>query len=219
MGYGGEIDLFATGSVDVDGPGLDVSGGDLGAAGFLTIEALTGSVDVTSPAEGLRGDGGDIEMSAATTLQTSSAAMINVDANGDAGSGGAVDLSAGGNVTVGGETIGTGSLPDFQMDGRFGGDGADFDIFSDDGSVTINGRIDISAAAGGAGGTLDFEAAQNLSITKSVIAQSGAIDGIGGDFFLTAGGAYRCRCRRRSRSTSREASAAAAPSRPWQAGT
>ena len=170
MGYGGEIDLFATGSMNVDGPGLDVSGGDLGAAGFLTIEALTGSVDVTSPLKAFGGDGGDIDISAGTTLQTSSAAEINVDANGDAGSGGAIDLSAEGNVTVGGETIGTGSLPDFQMDGRFGGDGADFDVVSNGGSVAINGRIDNSAAAGGAGGTLDIEAAQNLSFTKSVIA-------------------------------------------------
>ena len=170
MGYGGEIDLFASGSMTVDGPGLDVSGGDLGGAGFLTLEAATGSVNVTSPLKAFGGDGGDIDISAGTTLQTSSAAELNVDANGDAGSGGAIDLSAGGDIVIGGETIGRGSLPDFQMDGRSGGDGADFDVFSNSGSVTINGRITINAAAGGSGGALDFEAAQNLTITKPIIA-------------------------------------------------
>ena len=188
MGYGGEIDLYAKGSMTVDGSGLDVSGGDLGGAGFLTLEAETGSMNVTSPLKAFGADGGDIDISAGTTLTTSAAAQLNVDANGDAGSGGAVDLSAEGNIVIGGETIGSGTLPDFQMDGKSGGDGADVDIFSNTGSVTLNGRITANAAAGGSGGTLDFEAGQNLTITKPIVATSGGLDGIGGDVFLTADG-------------------------------
>ena len=45
-----------------------------------------------------------------------------------------------------------------------------------------------NAAAGGSGGTLDFEAGQNLTITKPILATSGGLDGIGGDIFLTASG-------------------------------
>ena len=38
------------------------------------------------------------------------------------------------------------------------------------------------------GGTLDFGAGQNLTITKPIVATSGGLDGIGGDIFLTASG-------------------------------
>ena len=146
MGYGGEIDLYAKGSMTVDGPGLDVSGGDLGGAGFLTLEAETGSMNLTSPLKAFGADGGDIDMSAGTTLQTSAAAQLNVDANGDAGSGGAIDLSAEGNIADRWrdhrQRLAAG-LPDGW---EIGGDGADFDIFSNSGSVTINGRITVNRA-------------------------------------------------------------------------
>ncbi len=188
-GFGGDVTLFASGNTSVGGTRVDVTGGDLGGAGSISVEGATGSVVVSAPLKASGGDGGDIEVSAGTTLQTLSAAVLNVDANGDAGGGGSIDLSATGDLSVAGEIIGTGSATDFREEGRTGGDGADLDVFSGEGAVSLGGKIDVSAAPGGFGGSVDVFAGTNVTLTKALLSQSDGIDGLGGDVFIIAGGA------------------------------
>lgn len=188
-GSGGAIVLFASGSATVAGNRLDVAGGDLAAAGDIDVETVNGSVVISALLKASGGDGGEIAVTAGTTLQTLSTGVINVDANGDAGSGGSVDLNAIGDINVGGETIGTGAATDYREEGRAGGDGADYDVFSASGNVAINGKIDVTAAPGGAGGAVNMFAGGNLSLAKPILSQSDGIDGLGGDIFLSAGGA------------------------------
>src|SRR4029450_2320320 len=149
LSFGGDVTLFATGNSNVSsGTSLDVSGGDMGAGGSISIDALTGSLMAAIPLNAKGGDGGDIEMSAGTTLTTTSATTLDLSATGDAGSGGDIDISAVGNIIVGGEANSTGTPAASSQDQQSGGDGGDYDIFSDTGSITVNGKNTLNGAAG-----------------------------------------------------------------------
>src|SRR5262245_38085032 len=186
-GFGGSVTLLGSENTSVAGGMIDVSGGDRGAGGVLDIEAISGSLTVSVPLSGPGGDGGDVVLGGGTSLQTTAAADINVSATGDAGSGGSVDISANGDITVAGAVDGTGAVsadPTFPV----GGDGADYGITSIAGSVTVTGQSDVSAAAGGLGGSIDFEAGTDLTVSKSIALSSTGPDGAGGDaLFLAAG--------------------------------
>jgi cysteine-rich repeat protein len=188
QGFGGDVTLFATGSMTVTGTTMDVSGGDMAGGGSITIDALNGSLFVSTPLKATGGDGGDIELSAGTTLQTTSSAELNVNSNGDAGSAGSIDVSSFDALTLGGDSIGTGSATDFREEGRTGGDGADLDVFAENGNVAINGKVEINGAPGGAGGSVDIYAGGNLTFGKALLSQSDGVDGLGGDVLLTSGG-------------------------------
>ncbi len=187
-GFGGDVELFAIGNASVSGSTMDASGGDMGSGGSIAIDALNGSLTVSVPLNAAGGDGGDIEMSAGTTMQTSSATAINVSATGDAGSGGDVDISGVNDVVVGADVTGTGSPAVSSEDGQSGGDGGDLEVTSDEGSVTINGKIDLTGAAAGYGGSVDIEAGLNVGFSRPVVAKSDGVDGGGGDVFFISGG-------------------------------
>jgi hypothetical protein len=185
-GDGGAISLGASGNMTVGGDKIDASGGDRAGGGFIDIEVVSGSLLVTAPLAAPGGDGGDVILVGGTTLQTTASADINVSATGDAGSGGSIDLSASGDVSIVGNADGTGAV---SADPTFndGGDGADYDITSDTGSVTVTGQGDMSAAAGGTGGELDFEAGLDLTVSKPMATTSTGADGMGGDVAFFAG--------------------------------
>jgi hypothetical protein len=185
-GDGGAIALGASGNMTVGGEMIDASGGDRAGGGFIDIEVLSGSLMVSVPLNAPGGDGGDLILVGGTTLQTTASADINVSATGDAGSGGSIDLSASGDVSIVGNADGTGAV---SADSTFndGGDGADYDITSDTGSVTVTGQGDMSAAAGGTGGELDFEAGLDLTVSKPMATTSTGADGMGGDVTFFAG--------------------------------
>src|SRR4029453_12117114 len=187
--FGGDVTLFASGNSNVSsGTSLDVSGGDMGAGGAISIDALAGSRMAGIPLNAKGGDGGDIEMSAGTTLTTTSATTMDLSATGDAGSGGDIDISAAGNIIVGGEANSTGTPAVSSEEGQAGGDGGEYDISSDTGSITVNGKVTMNGAAAGFGGSVDWEAATHLAVSNTLTPQADGIDGEGGDVFLVAGG-------------------------------
>ena len=185
-GDGGAVTLNATGNMNLAGGPIDVSGGDRAGGGFLDAEVVNGSLVVSAPLSVPGGDGGDVILVGGTTLQTTAAADINVSATGDAGSGGSIDLSASGDVSVAGNADGTGAV---SADPTFpdGGDGADYCLTSDTGSITVTGQADMSAAAGGTGGQIDFEAGLDLTVSKQMATMSTGADGMGGDVTFFAG--------------------------------
>src|SRR5262245_6626132 len=185
-GDGGAVSLSATANMTVAGGTVDASGGDRAGGGFIDFEVVSGSLLVSAPMSAPGGDGGDLILVGGTTLQTTAAAGINVSATGDAGSGGSIDLSAGGDVTIAGDADGTGAV---SADPTFndGGDGADYDITSDSGSITVTGQADVSAAPGGLGGQIDFEAGLDLTVLKPMATMSTGADGSGGDVTFLAG--------------------------------
>src|SRR4029453_13985804 len=125
---------------------------------------------------------------AGTTLTTTSATTLNLSATGDAGSGGDIDISAVGNIILGGEVVSNGTPAVSSEDQQSGGDGGGYDVSSDTGSITINGRTELNGAAAGFGGSGDWGGGANPSFTKGIFAQADGIDGGGGDVFLVAGG-------------------------------
>jgi len=185
-GDGGAVSLGATGNMTVAGGPIDASGGDRAGGGFLDFEVVNGSFVLSAPLNVPGGDGGDVILVGGTTLQTTAAADINVSASGDAGSGGSIDLSASGDVTVAGDADGTGAV---SADPTFsdGGDGADYDLTSDSGSITVTGQADMSAASGGSGGEIDFEAGLDLTISRPMATTAAGVDGMGGDVTFLAG--------------------------------
>src|SRR5262249_3979452 len=93
--YGGTIEVDTTGDLAV--AALDVSGGDRAGGGDITLTSggtITASAAIK--AQGL--DGGTVELDAGADAVTSSGATIDVQATGPDGSGGSVDVSAGGSV-------------------------------------------------------------------------------------------------------------------------
>ena len=186
-GDGGDVNLFAGGLLSFSGGTIDASSGDMAFGGTISLQSLNGSTTVTVPLNASGGDAGEIDVTAGTTLQMSTAADLNVGATGDAGSGGEVDIEAVGDITIGGDSDGAGAPAASSTDQQSGGDGADVSIISDTGNVTMNGHIDSSAAAGGLGGDLDLEAAVDLMFSKQLISTSTGDGSGGGDVFLAAG--------------------------------
>ncbi|HKA29714.1 MAG TPA: hypothetical protein VKH82_10080 [Candidatus Binatia bacterium] len=185
-GDGGAVSLSATGNMTVAGGTVDASGGDRAGGGFIDIEVTNGSLLVSSTLSAPGGDGGDLILVGGTSLQTTASADIDVSASGDAGSGGSIDLSASGDLSIAGNADGTGAV---SADPTFsdGGDGADYYLTSDTGSITVTGQADMSAASGGSGGQIDFEAGLDLTVLKPMATMSTGADGVGGDVTFFAG--------------------------------
>jgi cysteine-rich repeat protein len=186
-GDGGDVNLFAGGTLTVTGGTIDTSSGDMAFGGTISLQSLNGATSVIVPLNASGGDAGEIDVTAGTTIQMSNAASMLVGANGDAGSGGTVDIEAVGDILIGGDSDGAGSPAASSTDQQSGGDGADVSIISDTGNVTMNGKIDSGAAAGGLGGDIDLEAAVDLVFSKQLITTSTGDGSGGGDAFLAAG--------------------------------
>jgi hypothetical protein len=185
--YGGTIDVVTTGSLSV--AGLDVSGGDRAGGGDITLLSnATVTASGAIKAEGL--DGGTVEMDGDADVVTTSDATIEVQATGPDGSGGSVAVSTGGSAMIAGDISGTGR-EDIPFDGepaQTGGDGADFDADSLNGSVTITADIDISGAPSGTGGDFVVTADQDVTIAGKVLLRAVGVWGFASDFvFVLAG--------------------------------
>jgi hypothetical protein len=186
-GDGGNITLFGLNNLTATGM-LDVSAGDMGLGGEIDLTAQNDAMVVNAPQNTAGGDGGAICLLSGTTMQVAGGASMMANANGDAGSGGDVELESGGDMTVNADTDGTGSPAASSQDMQSGGDGADVTMISDNGKMTLNGKIDASAAAGGSGGNLDLEAGTDLTFSKQLFATSTGTFGFGGDVSLFANG-------------------------------
>src|SRR5262245_5396922 len=185
--YGGTIDVETTGNLSV--AGLDVSGGDRAGGGDITLVSnATITASAAIKAQGL--DGGTIEMDADVDVVTTRDATVEVQATGPDGSGGSVDVSAGGSATIAGDITGNGQ-EDIPFDGepaQSGGDGADFEADSFNGSVTITADIDVSGAPSGSGGDFVVSAGQDASISGKVLLRAVGIWGFASDFVFVFGG-------------------------------
>ena len=93
-GDGGDVNLYAGGTLTVTGGTIDASSGDMAFGGTISLQSLNGFTSVSVPLNASGGDAGEIDVTAGTTLQMSTAADLNVGATGDAGSGGEVDIEA-----------------------------------------------------------------------------------------------------------------------------
>jgi cysteine-rich repeat protein len=184
---GGFITLFGLNNLTASGM-LDASAGDMGEGGEIDLTAQNGAMVVNAPENVAGLDGGTICLLSGTTMQVAASATMMANANGDAGSGGEIDLESGGDMTVLADSDGTGSPAASSQDMQSGGDGADVSMISDNGKLTLNGKIDASAAAGGSGGNLDLEATTDLTFSKQLFAMSSGEFGFGGDVNLFAGG-------------------------------
>src|SRR5262249_50975436 len=79
--FGGDVTLSASGNSNVSsGTSLDVSGGDMGVGGSISIDAFAGSLMAAIPLHAKGGDGGGIEMSAGTTLTTTPPTPLSLGA-------------------------------------------------------------------------------------------------------------------------------------------
>src|SRR5262245_9431945 len=186
--YGGTIFVSTTGDISV--AGLDASGGDQdGGGGDITLMS-NGAITASGAIKAHGLDGGTVEMDGDGDVVTTKDATIEVQATGPAGSGGSVDVSAGGSATIAGDISGKG-LEDVPFDGepaQSGGDGADFGVDSINGNVTITADIDISGAPSGSGGDFVVSADQDVAIAGKVLLRADGVWGFGSDFvFVDAG--------------------------------
>jgi hypothetical protein len=181
---GGLVTIQTTGDANVNGTGILASSGNrFGCGGYLEILA-GGSISVTAPIEFRGGDcdGGDVDLDALGDVTIGAAAELNVLATYEFGSGGAISLTAGGDVIVDGVLLenGEGSF----LEG--GGDGGDLDIIAR--NVTLSSAISANGGApDGGGGFVDVTATGQITVNGPISAL-GPLQGIGGDVLFSADG-------------------------------
>ncbi len=185
--YGGTVFVVTGGALAVSG--LDVSGGDRAGGGDITLLA-DGSINATGAIKAQGADGGTVEFDSGGDVVTTNAATILVQATGPDGSGGSVDVSADGSITLAGDIDGDGQ-EDIPFDGdpaQSGGDGADFSADALNGGVTISANLDLSGAPSGTGGDFDVSADQDISISGKVLLRATGVFGYGADFVYVIAG-------------------------------
>jgi cysteine-rich repeat protein len=220
------LDVQGTGTITVSGGPLAILAGSVrveshgnifgtvsqGAAGSISI-VTTGDIRVET---GVNGDGaidtstsdnpGEIDLLSHGNITIDG--DVNSNATTSQGTGGVINVTADGNVTVTnavrarGGTIGLGGeitirAATASVTGTVradGGDGGDIEIDALNGDITTPGTVDASAGGQtGDGGTITFIASQNVTVAGMLnLAASGSISqggGTGGDFDLegTAG--------------------------------
>ncbi len=188
---GGTVTIEASGDVSIAGASqaaIDVTGGDRdGGGGIVTVVSDNGKVTIAAPIDAHGGgfDGGDVEFDAGTDVITTAAASIQIEAEGPGGSGGSLDVSANGSITLGGNVVGT---PQGDEDNGTGL-GGDVDLEAGSGNIAVTAIVDMSGAEpDGDGGT--FTAATDGDVTISgKISVSTPGDASGGDVTVAAGGA------------------------------
>ncbi len=154
-----------SGSVRIEGKILhnDPNGG--GGVYVLAdgpIEVL-GSGKVEASSTTAASDGGDVELNSGADITIGGAITSVAASGGGQGSGGYIDLIAGGSLVIDKKIDATG--------GEF--DGGVVTLSTASGSITINGKLDLSASADGYGGDLTVEAAQDLDINATILADGG----------------------------------------------
>lgn len=188
-GDGGAIDIEAQGGplvfstiIHATTPGGDCESGDIFLLGGPVT--IAGQIDAHGG-----GEGSDEAISIESTsgdLVVTSAAWLRADGMGQpAGvgtSGGGIELAADvGNVTVAATVSALGKSP--------GGAGGDF-LVAASGNIEVDARVTLAGGGSGVGGVLDLDADGSISVSGDVDAtgSTAAIDGIGGDIILNAGG-------------------------------
>src|SRR5262249_52222305 len=155
--------VVANGDVTVDGALSAASGDNQGGGGDICITTNNAKVTLNAPLDASGGDfdGGCIDVESDLDLTTTAAAKLKVDGGSFSGSGGQIILDANvqGSVTIGGPVSGKAAGSN-QNSSEGGGDGGELDSFTVNGSVTVNGQVDLpGGTGGGGGGTVDFEPA------------------------------------------------------------
>ena len=181
---GGTIDITSAVSIITQSTALvDATGGNLAYGGSVSFTANGGNVDLGTLVDLRGGDGGDL-----TVFATSQAIIraVDVSANGDAGSGGSVDILANG-VQLLGLISGDGSVAALDDSG---GDGADITIEADFGDIVMsNDMVAQGKGSDGSGGSIDMSAVG--SITQQVGAdmslEGAGSFGYGGEVDIDAG--------------------------------
>jgi cysteine-rich repeat protein len=177
---GGEIDVTTGGTITVHGS-IDVTGGSQGSGGTISFEA-GGAVNVVTllDASGGDTDGGEIDID--SQHADISVGPLSVDGSAT-GSGGLVDITAQGNITLNGLITGAGA-----GSGGNGGDGGEVDAIAN-GTVRVLAQIQLPSGDGGFGGTLDLEAGSSgdLVISAPLHANGIGTDSCGGDNTFIAG--------------------------------
>ncbi len=171
-GDGGFITLFGLNNLTASGM-LDVSAGDMGLGGEIDLTAQNGAMVVNAPQNAAGGDGGEH----LPALRHDDAAGGGRDDDGERQRRRGQRRRRRARVRWRHDrqsptTDGTGSPAASSQDMQSGGDGADVSMISDNGKLTLNGKIDASAAAGGSGGNLDLEATTDLTFSKQLFAMS-----------------------------------------------
>jgi hypothetical protein len=173
-GFGGPITLRSeTGSITVTGDpseGIKSFGNAQGGGGAITMDALLGSIAVSTQLVAKGGDCGSCEVSltAGGNVTTTAQGLIDLRASG-IGDGGYLSVSAGGDVNLAGNILANGSSD--EMEGGAGGD----ILISAIGSITVGGRIELNGAGqdavssngisvDGDGGSLDVSASGNIQM-------------------------------------------------------
>ena len=202
--------IVASGNITIDGKltasgpiGGTNTGGGFGGEVSLTAVGLgsSGKIDVEAPIMVVGGPGGggvDIFGTGNVTLgTTSSGKLIQADGTGDAGSGGAV------NVTAGGAIVGNAGSTDAisavgsaaAIAGNGGGCGGAVSLEAEDGPVTLGGTNGGLLAAGGPGGSagsicvMTDTSSTDVTLDVPLNAGTTGANGLGGCITVSSNGA------------------------------
>ena len=183
---GGFVSIEALNDVSIGGAvqtAIDASGGDRdGGGGFITVTSDAGATTIGAPIDAHGGgfDGGDVEFDANTNVVTTPAATIQIEAEGPGGSGGSLAINAEGQITLGGNVTGT---PQGDQDNG-SGDGADVDLESDTGNISVTALVDVSGVEpDGDGGSFTAATDGDVTITGKIALQTpGAASGGDAEF-------------------------------------
>jgi hypothetical protein len=183
---GGSVTIEALNDVSIGGAvqtAIDVTGGDRdGGGGFVTVISDAGKVTIAAPIDAHGGgfDGGDVEFDANTDVLTTTAATIQIEAEGPGGSGGSLAINAEGLITLGGNVTGT---PQGDLDNG-SGDGADVDLESDTGNIVVTAIVDVSGVEpDGDGGSFTAATDGDVTISGKIALQTpGAASGGDAEF-------------------------------------
>jgi len=180
---GGVIMLTSAAGDFIVSGSLSSNGGSDGGAGFISLVAQGGKIDISQPGDlsGGEFDGGELDLMASGDVIVRQ--EINVSGGGLSGSGGTVFITAGGSATLLGNIDGTAA----GSSDEGGGDGADVEIDANQ-DVIVNGPIDVTSGfPDGSAGTFFSTAGGNFTQTQKITLFGNGIDACGGEMDVNAG--------------------------------
>jgi cysteine-rich repeat protein len=170
------------GSIDMAGANVLISGevrtsgGNLGIGGPVSADAKSGSLTIAGMILGLGGSGGAVDLTADGGLTVTG--TIDIRSNSAGGDGGIMTvLTTSGSITLGGKVFMQGD-EGTDLDG--GGNGGELNVFSAAG-LTLSAAIEISGAPpDGQGGDVFFMSVLDTVQTGSMLAQGRGAESDGG---------------------------------------
>jgi fibronectin-binding autotransporter adhesin len=211
-GDGGSISLTSTSSnMTIGGDVLANGSGSFAFGGDITLDS-GGTLTVTKRLQTLGdtdGDGGSIDITAASTASFSGTVKASGGSTGGTGGdmavtatdvtitagwtstggtdsdGGAVSITAtAGGINLNGAGVNSGTIT---TDGGSGGSGADVDLDATGGAITQSGTISSSGSGGFDGGTVSLTSNQNVTSSANITATGTGDISFGGTINLTGG--------------------------------